>query len=129
MEALEDLIARYLTEKAAEETAREIRRNIGNLISEQLEHPEEGSKSHTCGKFRVTLKGVVNRRVDWALFDEVVMPQGVPQPALVKREIDVKGLRWMRENHPDTYVALSKAITATPGAIGVEVKMVEEERE
>lgn len=126
METLDELIAEFRDWKTREESAKEARRAVAEKIAAALEHPEEGSKTHAVGGYKVTIKGVVNRRVDWELFDGVcfTLPVGVPPPVVQKRELDMRGVRWIQANEPALYARLATAITATPGAVQVEVRDV-----
>jgi hypothetical protein len=126
METLEKLAHRYLQLKAEENEAKEARRAVGEELAAALEHPDEGSKTHTVGGFKVTIKGTVNRKVDWELFDGVAfsLPPGIPAPVVVKRELDVVGLRWLQREQPEFYARIARAITAKPGAVLVEVRDV-----
>ncbi|MGV8956021.1 MAG: hypothetical protein ACOH2M_33320, partial [Cypionkella sp.] len=75
--------------------------------------------------------GVINRlfdaaqleairpRIPAALFGQVVRYK--PEPVL-------QGLRYLKNNEPDTYAVLAQALTATPGKTGVRVEFVGEER-
>lgn len=120
---MRDLIEKYLSAKAAEQMAIDTRVAIGNEIAEKLGTPAEGSATHEVDGYKVTVKQPVNRRVDWDAFDRVTdgwEPQHLP--ITTKRELDAKGLRWVKENLPGAYEKLARAITATPGRIAVEIK-------
>lgn len=115
------LLIKYLAAKAAETMAIETRVEIGNQIAKELGAPDEGSKTHNVDGWSVKLTTPMNRKVDWGAFDRAL--QGHKDwPEKTKRELDVAGLRWWQENKPDVYLELSKAITATPGRVSVEVK-------
>ena len=121
---MKDLIDAYLQAKEAEESATAARRAIGARIADELEHPEDGSKTHTVGEFKVVVKGGVNRRVvDWALFDSV--DSSNPSPCKTKRELDVKGLSWYRDNEPDTYAKYCQAIVSKPAPATITIKKKE----
>jgi hypothetical protein len=126
METLEKLAQRYQQLKAAEDEAKTARREAGEALASALEHPDEGSKTHKVGGYRITIKGTVNRKVDWELFDGVAfsLPPGIPAPVVVKRELDVVGLRWLQREQPEVYARIARAITAKPGAVLVEVRDV-----
>lgn len=92
--------------------------------------PEEGSKSHRLNGYKVEIKGVINRRVDWELFDAVVkvLEHDEPffeAPIKMKRELDESQLKKLYREQPGVYARLAKGITATPGKTGVTVARTE----
>ena len=126
MTALENLIERWAGIKVAEDNLREERQELARDIAAALEHPAEGSKTHNVGPYKVTVRGSVNRRVDWAAFEAVMAEHPeAHSPHKVKRELDAVGLRWIQENEPGLYLALSEAITSTPGAPGIKVEVID----
>jgi hypothetical protein len=121
---LEELVTLWREAKRVEAQAEAQRVSIGNKLANILGVPDEGSKSYDVGDFKVTVKQPINRKVDWEVFDAVaaVAPEGTHMPAKVKRELDETGLKWIREHQPELYAELAKAITASPGRIGIEIK-------
>jgi hypothetical protein len=123
MTTIEQLVAAYIEAKRDEEDATAHRIAIGEELAARLEHPAEGSKTHSVGEMKVTLKGVINRRVDWAAFEQITEANpNIHPPVRHKPELDVRGLHWLAENAPDYYRALCPAITSTPGRTGIEIK-------
>jgi hypothetical protein len=120
----EQLVEAWREAKRREQTAEAERVLIGNKLASILGVPEEGAKSHTVGNYSVTVKQPINRTVDWAVFDaaKAVAPEGTHMPEKVKRELDETGLKWIRDNQPELYAEIAKAVTAKPGRIGIEVK-------
>jgi len=122
MSQIEALVSAFEAAKREEEKAVAHRRELGDRIAAELAHPEEGSKTHTVGHYKVVIKGTINRKVDWALFDAVQMPNGIPAPVINKPSLDVVGLKWIQDNEPSLYARLATAITAKPGAVQVVIK-------
>ncbi len=131
MTEVEALCAQWLQAKKEEDAAIAKRRNISNSLANLLPVPEgQQSKTHTCGDFKVGVKPTTNYKVDWkeldAAYDAVVVPEGQVKIAKPegepKRQLDEKGLRWIRDNAKDLYLAISQAITATPGTTGITVE-------
>lgn len=116
------LVEQYIQAKAFETRAEAKRVELGNLIAAAIGAPAEGSETHAVGPFTVTVKQPVNRKIDWAAWDAVTAPADCPAPAATKRELDLKGLHWIQQNRPEFYRELSKAITATPGRVAIDVK-------
>lgn len=123
---MRELILEFLQAKIAEAEATAKRVALAEQIAAKLGAPDEGSKTHTVGAFKVTVKQPVNRKVDWKAFDlaHAAFPDK-PAPVVTKRELDVPGMRWCQENEPAFYQALAKAITATPGRVAIDIKETE----
>lgn len=127
----EDISADWLAVKKVEDGAKALRYKIEAELLLQVEAKPEGSKTTKLNGFKVETDGVVNRKVDWAIFDMVskqlkaenedfVAPEKEP-----KRELDVTGIKWIQTNFPAQYHRLSAAITATPGKTGVKITRTE----
>jgi len=124
----EELLREYVEAKEAEDAATRRRKEIASVIAGTFEHPDEGQKTHTRGRYRVTVKGVLSRAVDWDEFDLVA--RGFPHyaPVRVKRELDVKGMEYYAEHEPEYHAALLRTITTKPGQTQVTVKEKEAKR-
>ena len=81
---------------------------------------EEGSETHDVEDFKIAITGRLNRKVDWDVFDKLGIPTEV-QPVKVKRELDLKGLRYLEENDTAIYKKLAKALTVEPAKTSVTV--------
>lgn len=120
---VEQLVEQWQHAKKMEADAEALRVLIGNKLANTLGVPAEGSKSYDVGDFKVTVKQPINRKVDWEAFDEATKSTpGALIPVKIKRELDETGLKWIRENKPELYAEISKAVTATPGRIGIDIK-------
>ena len=117
----QQLIEQFLTAKTAEATAIAARVALGDAIAAQLEHPDDGSKTHTVGEYKVVVKGVVNRRADWEAIDALRLGDKSPEKK-PKRELDMKGVAWWETEDPATHRAILRAITATPGRTQVTIE-------
>jgi hypothetical protein len=123
--SLADLAKAYAEAKQKEDAATEARVAIGEQIAIMVHAPDEGQTTLEADGYSVTVRSVVNRRVDWTAFDAVIKSSKIETPPVkTKKELDVPGLKWFRDNSPEQYAALAKTITATPGRsqIKVEVK-------
>ncbi len=123
----EDLCRDWLRAKFAEEKCREWRLAVENAMEARLEHPIEGSKTHSVGDCKVTLTARLYRKMDWTKWEEI--KERVPtdlRPVKVIEELDETGVKWLAKNRPDIYQTVCEAITTTPGKIGVKVARKEE---
>lgn len=126
----EDVAADLLAaKKLHEETKKLVLEHEQELIA-MLGAPEEGSKTHRLSGFKVELKGVINRKTDWDVFDAVcaTLAQQEPffvEPIKIKRELDETEVKRLMREQPGIYARIAKAITATPGKTGVTVSRTE----
>jgi hypothetical protein len=120
---MKELFKRFVEAKAREDAAKKQRQEIARLIANEVEHPEEGQRSVNADGYKVTVKGVVNRTVDWEAFDRI-WGDGKDPPVKIKRELDTKGLAYYRETDPALYLLLCEVITAKPGAPQVTVEVI-----
>jgi hypothetical protein len=122
MERLKELAADWLRAKAVEAKAVADRVAIEEKIIAVTGKKNEGSQTHDADGFKVTVKAVINRKMDWDKWREVE-PQ-IPaelRPVKLKPELDDKGVRWLQENRPDLYLLLP--IETKPGKTGIEIKV------
>lgn len=122
----------WLRAKAVEDAATQIRSYIGKKLAMLLPVPEgQKSKTHTVGDYKVGVKPSINYKIDWPAFDAGYLayldapkadgpfPKPEKEP---KRQLDEKGLQWIRENAKEMYACIAPAITVTPGATGIEIE-------
>ena len=96
-------------------------------VASRLEHPAEGSKTHTLDGYKVTVTARMNRRIDAKKWHAI--REGIPRtmwPVKEKLEADPRGCRYLAENQPDVWAIVAAAITETPGKPGLEVREVAE---
>lgn len=121
-EELKDLAGRWLSAKQEEAKAIAERVKIEEKIVAITGKRDEGSQTHDADGFKVTVKGVVYRKMDWDKWKQVQAEFPVElQPVKMKPELDDKGCKWLAENRPDLYKLLP--IEVKPGKTGVEVKV------
>ena len=118
-----DLIVAYLRAKEAETTASAERVRIGEVLASQLAHPDEGSQTHTIGDYKVTISGVINRKVDWDSLHALRLEHC---PERIKYELDMAGVRYY-EGRPE-YNDICKTITAAPGRTQIAIKEAKEKK-
>ena len=126
----EDAAADLLAAKKMMDEAKKLVLECEQELIDILGQPEEGSKTHRLNGFKVELKGVVNRKVDWELFDAVCKTLEHDEPFFVapvkmKRELDETYFKRLYKDQPGVYARLAKGVTATPGKTGVTVARTE----
>ena len=118
-----ELIRQYVSAKRVEDVATTQRVEIGNKLAALLGAPEEGSETHTVGDVKVKLTQPVNRRADLEAIEALGLEHA---PIRTKRELDVVGLKWLRENDPESFAKVAAHVTSTPGRVSIEIKEPEE---
>ena len=123
---IEDIAADLLAAKSMQKEASKLVLECEQELIEALGSPDEGSKTHRLNGYKVELKGVINRKVDWDVFDPIVatLSQDEPffdPPIKLKRELDETAFKRLFKDQPGVYARLAKGVTATPGKVGVTV--------
>ncbi|MDP8228355.1 MAG: hypothetical protein P9M15_02755 [Candidatus Electryoneaceae bacterium] len=119
----------WLEAKAEEDAAKARRIEIEEAVVRCLGKREEGSKTHDLGTHKVTITGVVNRTLDkevWESIKDQISESLSPVTYVPK--LDVKGIRWLQTNDPDTYRLVAKALTIKPGKTNIKVIVTEKEK-
>lgn len=126
----EDAAADFLAAKKMVEESTKLLDECKQELIDLLGQPEEGSKSHRISGFKIELKGVINRKVDWDVLDAVCTQIEQQEaffspPIKIKRELDETEVKRLLRDQPGVYARIAKAITATPGKTGVTVVRTE----
>jgi hypothetical protein len=126
----EDVAADLLAAKKLHEETKKLVLEHEQELIDMLGAPEEGSKTHRLQGFKVELKGVINRKVDWSTFDAICQQIAQQEaffmePVKIKRELDETEVKRLSREQPGVYARLAKALTNTPGKTGVTVSRTE----
>jgi hypothetical protein len=121
----ESLCAAWLEAKHAENVARILRLEIEADLAEAFDVPAEGSKTHRLDNHKVTLTQPVYRKVDETEWLRVanLIPENL-RPVRVKLEADATGCKYLANNEPDMWRAISGAFETKPGKVGVKVEAI-----
>lgn len=114
------IAAEWIEAKKAEIKANKDRVDLEEELIALLGAKEEGSETHNIDDFKIAITGRLNRKVDWDVFDKLGIPVDL-QPVKIKRELDLKGLRYLEDNEPSIYKKLAKAMTVEPAKTSVTV--------
>lgn len=114
------IAAEWIEAKKEEVEANKKRVGIEDELIALLGAKDEGSETHNIDDFKIAITGRLNRKVDWDVFDKLGIPVDM-QPVKMKRELDLKGLRYIEDNEPTIYKKLAKAITVEPAKTSVTV--------
>lgn len=115
----------WLDAKRAENAANAARIKIETQLSEALDVPSEGSKTHKIDGYKITLTQPVTRKLDVAAWQKVehhVSPDLAP--IKMKMEADATGCKWLAENNPSVWRKIADAFETKTGKIGVKVEEV-----
>lgn len=116
----EDAASDWMDAKNEETAANKRRLALEEELLSFLTTKTEGSESHQIGPYKVTLTGRLNRKVDWELVEELGVSDAL-SPVKWKPELDLKGLRYLESNEPETYKLFCKALTVEPAKTSVTV--------
>jgi hypothetical protein len=129
---IDALAAQLQAEKIEEAQATARRIATEQRLVELVGHKEEGDQRTMGREWKVITTGVINRKFDEAALDAIrpSIPAALfEQCVRYKPEPITAGLRYLRNNEPETYAVLAQALTATPGKTGVRVEFVGAQRE
>jgi len=116
------LCGAWLEAKRREDEAKAARIKIEDEISQALDAKDEGSITHKVEPYKVTLSQPIYRKIDLGIWETVKHDMPAESwPIKVKIEVDDAGCKWLAKERPDLWSIAAKAITATPGKIGVKV--------
>ena len=116
------LCGAWLEAKRREDEAKEARIKIEEEISQALDTKTEGAVTHRVEPYKVTLTQPIYRKIDLGVWETI--KHNLPAeawPIKIKIEVDDAGCKWLARERPDLWAIAAKAITATPGKIGVKV--------
>jgi hypothetical protein len=83
----------------------------------------EGSQTHDAGTYKITVTSSMTRKLDEKKWKDI--EDSIPEdlrPVNYKPSIDLKGIRYLQENYPDTYAIIAKALTVKPAKPSVKVE-------
>ena len=117
---VEDAAGDWMDAKNEEIAANKRRLELEEELLSFITSKTEGSESHQIGPYKVTLTGKLNRKVEWDMIPKLGIPQEM-LPLKQKPELDLKGLRYLESNEPETYKIFSRAMTIEPAKTSVTV--------
>lgn len=127
MNTIDTLASALEAAKTEEARATQARLDAEAALIDALGVREEGAQTHNGESYRVTITGVINRRIDPAALS--ALADRIPTPLLLqavryKPEPIAAGIRYLRNNEPETYAVLAEALTVTPGKPQVRIERV-----
>lgn len=126
MTELDTLALNLQAAKAAEEVAKDARIKAEEDLINLLGIKSEGAQTHKGDAFKITITAKVNRTLDVAAWDAI--KDHIPakyQPVKYKPEIDVTGLKWLKDHEAGIYATVCQAISAKPGKPAVTIQPIE----
>jgi len=131
MQQIDVLAAALEAAKIAEADATSKRLDAEAALIAELGSRDEGSETHRGTSYKVTVTGVVNRRVDEAALAAVrerLSPAMFERVFRFKPEVITAGVRYLQQNEPELYAVVAQAITAAPGKTQVKVEAITDQR-
>ncbi len=118
-----ELCREWLNAKRLEDDAKQKRIEAEEALITLLGARDEGAQTHDVGQFKVTVTGVINRKLDAETYFgqvEAQLPEDL-RPVRMEPKLDETGVKWLQSNRPDLYAIMARALTVKPGKTGVKV--------
>lgn len=128
MNSIDEAATALAAAKHTENQARTARVAAEEALLAMLEARDEGTVSARGDAWKVTARYGINRTVDAAALEAVraAVPCDLFEQVIeYKPAIKLPGLRYMRNNEPQTYAVLAQAITAKPAKPSVSIEAIE----
>lgn len=128
MTTIDEAATALAVAKHNENQARTARVAAEEALLAMLETRDEGTVSARGVAWKVTARYGINRTVDAAALEAVraAVPREMFEQVIeYKPAIKLPGLRYMRNNEPQTYAVLAQAITAKPAKPSVSIEAIE----
>lgn len=120
LEIVQGIIDAKSAEDAAKKQRVELEEELVNLVGKK----DEGSQTHKIGDYKVTITGKLTRSLDkkvWADIEQQI-PHAL-RPVEYKPSLDTKGLKYLEDNEPEVFRAVSSAVTVKPARTAVSIKV------
>lgn len=118
------LAEQLIAAKAAEAKANKERVAIEEQLIEALGSKPEGAETHELPNgLKVTITGKQTYKADMDLLMQICgnLPPNL-RPLKVETKLDETGAKYLRNNEPEVWAMLAKAITVTPAKTSVAIK-------
>lgn len=96
---------------------------LAEQLAAELDHPDEGSKTHNLDGVKVTVTARVNRTINGDTW--YAIRNGIPKtmwPVREKLSADARGCRYLAEKEPKLWAVAAAAITERRGKPGIKVE-------
>lgn len=113
--------------KSTEDAARAARHKAEAELLELLDTPQEGQKTIYKDGRKITITQKINRKFDAAALTKI--RNDIPEqmlPLKLQEVLDVKRLRFLQNNEPDTYRILSRAIVSQPAKPSIKIEHIKQ---
>lgn len=118
MRQIEEIAAEILKAKGEQIRIKKTLNELEAEIAEQLESPENGSKTHALNGYKITVKRGILTSADVAGLESCGAKL---KPLETKQVFSAKGLEWIKENSPHDYELCVPYITTKPAKTAVKV--------
>ena len=111
--------------KACEESAREARIKAEEELLPFFDSKEGGTKTFYQNGRKITITRKLDRKFDGQALNKI--RDDIPEdllPLKVSEVLDVKRLKFLQNNEPDTYRLISRAIVTTPAKAHIKIEKI-----
>jgi len=122
--------SRIETENQIEALQAALKILTGKILAE-IPTEEEGTNTIQAGKFKITTKTPINRKIDPAIWEQVEpeLPEALRNVITVKHKdelsLNLKMYRALEHVAPENFSLVSKCVTAKPGTVGLKIVEIE----
>ena len=122
---LEKLCIDWLAAKAAEDSAKAEKHQIGKLIAELIEGDDESVSRMVLGNIKVAVTRKLNRSVDTKALQAKwdTLPTTVQETFRWKPDIDLRLYRALEFAAPADYAVAAQFVTARPATPAIEIEV------
>jgi hypothetical protein len=124
LKEIEEAADRWLDWKTEEDWARSCRLKAEKALLKLIPQDKaEGTSTLKQGDYKITLTAKLNRTLDADAYHAIVDQIPVDlRPVRYKAELDLKGIRYLENNEPDTYALIAHCINTKPAKAAVKVE-------
>ena len=120
----EQLVDQLVAAKKAEAEANKQRVQIEEQIIALFGNREEGAETHELGNgLKVTITGKLTYKANMEQLMQIcgALPANM-RPLKVETKLDETGAKFLKNNEPEVWAMLAKAITVSPAKTAVTIK-------
>ena len=124
---VEAKVAELQEAKAEEKKAKDkrvlVEAEVIELVKDAVK--EEGASTHKAGRYKVVTTGKLSYSANIEDVENLDIPVNL-MPIRTKKELDVKGVKYLKEHHPQVYAKIASLITVKPQKTAITIKELKE---
>lgn len=125
-----ELFSAWLEAKAAEKAATEKRLEVERAILDIHPAPSEGQVTFKVSGFKTTIKQDIKRVLDdkkYSMVRDSIPEQLRPVEVIEEFKLDIKGLKWLKDNEPGYFKLMAQCVTEKPSKPSISIERIIEQ--